>query len=204
MRPLFALLLLGATAPLATVRMRRRDVIAGVGGAISLALSVARAQAQEKVPRIAFLGNSTATLEANLIEPFRDGLRDLGYVEGRTIQIEYRWAEGDYSRFPRLVAELLASDPRVIVTAGTPAATAVAKATKELPCVMIAVGAPEATGLVASLAHPGGNMTGISSIAPELEGKRLALLREVVPQLSRLSVFWNPDFQTRIIPVIRI
>src|SRR5215204_3881855 len=193
MRPLFALLLLGATAPLATVRMRRRDVIAGVGGAISLALSVARAQAQEKVPRIAFLGNSTATLEANLIEPFRDGLRELGYVEGRTIQIEYRWAEGDYSRFPRLVAELLASDPRVIVTAGTPAATAVAKATKELPCVMIAVGAPEATGLVASLAHPGGNMTGISSIAPELEGKRLALLREVVPQLSRLSVFWNPD-----------
>ena len=172
--------------------MRRRDFIAGLGSA-SLALSVAPAQAQENVPRIAFLGNSTATLETNLIGPFRDGLRELGYVEGRTIQIEYRWADGDYSRLPSLVAEILASDPRVIVTAGTPAATAVAKATKVLPCVMIAVGAPEATGLVASLSHPGGNMTGISSIAPELEGKRLALLREVVPQLSRLSVFWNPD-----------
>src|SRR5829696_9583622 len=111
MRPLFALLLLGATAPLATVRMRRRDVIAGLGGAVLLALSVARAQAQEKVPRIAFLGNSTATLEANLIGPFRDGLRDLGYVEGRTILIDYRWAEGDYTRFPTLLAELLALRP---------------------------------------------------------------------------------------------
>ena len=173
--------------------MRRRDFIAGLGSAAPLTLFVAHAQAQEKVPRIAFLGNSTATLEANLVEPFRDGLRELGYVEGRTIQIEYRWADGDYSRFPGLVAELLATDPRVIVTAGTPAAMAVARATKVVPCVMIAVGTPEATGLVASLAHPGGNMTGISSIAPELEGKRLALLREVVPQLSRLSVFWNPD-----------
>ena len=173
--------------------MRRRDFIAGLGSAAPLTLFVAHAQAQERVPRIAFLGNSTATLEANLVEPFRDGLRELGYVEGRTVQIEYRWAEGDYSRFPSLVAELLAGNPSVIVTAGTPAAMAVARATKVVPCVMIAVGTPEATGLVASLAHPGGNMTGISSIAPELEGKRLALLREVVPQLSRLSVLWNPD-----------
>lgn len=172
--------------------MERRRFIALASSAAAWPLG-AVAQAPEKPPRVGFLGNSTAALEANLVGPFRDGLRDLGYVEGRTIQIEYRWAEGDYSRFPALVAELLASDPSVIVTAGTPAVAAVAKATKVVPCVMVAIGAPVESGLIASLAHPGGNLTGITSIAPELEGKRLSLLKEVVPNLSRLSVFWNPD-----------
>jgi putative ABC transport system substrate-binding protein len=139
------------------------------------------------------LGNSTAKLEANLVEPFRQGLRELGYIEGQTIHIDYRWAEGDYSRFPLLIRELVALHPAIIVTAGTPAAKAVADATKTIPCVMVAVGDPVGTGLIKSLAHPAGNLTGLSSIAPELEGKRLALLREVVPKLSRVAVFWNPD-----------
>jgi putative ABC transport system substrate-binding protein len=175
------------------VIVERRRFIALASSAAAAWPLGAVAQVPDKPPRIGFLGNSTAALEANLVGPFREGLRELGYVEGRTIQIDYRWAEGDYSRFPALVAELLASDPSVIVTAGTPAVVAVAEATKVVPCVMIAIGAPVQTGLIASLGHPGGNLTGITSIAPELEGKRLSLLREVVPRLSRLSVFWNPD-----------
>jgi len=150
------------------------------------------AQPAGKVYRIGFLGNSTAALEANLVGPFREGLRDLGYVEGRNVQIEYRWAEGKYERFPELVAELVALKVDVLVTAGTPAALAVKRATVTIPLVMVAVGDPVGTGLVASLARPGGSMTGLTSIAPDLEGKRLELLREAVPKLSRVSVIWNP------------
>jgi putative ABC transport system substrate-binding protein len=152
---------------------------------------VSFAQQLAKVPRIGFLGNSTAALEANLVGPFRDGLRDLGYVEGRNIVIEYRWAEGKYERFPALIAELIALKVDLIVTAGTPASLAVKKATASIPLVMIAVGEPVATGLVASLARPGGNITGLTSIAPEMEGKRLELLREVVPKISHIAVLWN-------------
>ena len=152
----------------------------------------ARAQPAGKVYRIGFLGNSTAALEANLVGPFREGLRDLGYVEGRNVRIEYRWAEGKYERFPELVAELVALKVDVMVTAGTPAALAVKRATVTIPLVMVAVGDPVGTGLVASLARPGGSMTGLTSIAPDLEGKRLELLREAVPKLSRVSVIWNP------------
>jgi putative tryptophan/tyrosine transport system substrate-binding protein len=150
------------------------------------------AQPVGKVYRIGFLGNSTAALEANLVGPFLEGLRDLGYVEGRNVQIEYRWAEGQYERFPELVAELVALKVDVLVTAGTPAALAVKRATVTIPLVMVAVGDPVGTGLVASLARPGGSMTGLTSIAPDLEGKRLELLREAVPKLSRVSVLWNP------------
>ena len=172
---------------------RRRDLLGySIAGAALLVSRAALAQSVV-ISRIAFLGNSTAELETNLVEPFRQGLRELGYIEGRTIHIDYRWAEGDYSRFPALVRELIALHPAIIVTAGTPAATAVAEATKTIPCVMVAVGDPVGTGLIKSLAHPGGNLTGLSSIAPELEGKRLALLREVLPKLSRVAVFWNPD-----------
>jgi putative tryptophan/tyrosine transport system substrate-binding protein len=150
------------------------------------------AQQSGKIPRIGFLGNSTPDLEANLIGPFREGLRDLAYVEGKNIVIEWRWAEGKYERFPALIAELLASTVDLIVTAGTPASLAVKKAAPSTPLVMIAVGDPVGTGLIASLAHPGGNVTGLTSIAADLEGKRLELLREVVPTLSHVAVFWNP------------
>jgi putative ABC transport system substrate-binding protein len=162
--------------------------------ALLLALSLpSRAQPQARVRRIGFLGNSSPALEGNLIGPFREGLRELGYVEGKNLTIEYRWAEGKYERFPTLIAELAASNVEVIVTAGTPASLAVKKATTSIPLVMIAVGDPVGTGLITSLAHPGGNVTGLTSIAADLEGKRLELLREVVPTLSHVAVFWNPD-----------
>jgi putative ABC transport system substrate-binding protein len=171
-------------------QVKRREFITMLGGAATWPV-IGRAQYQGNVARIGFLGNSTAALEANLVEPFRDGLRALGYEEGRNIVIEYRWAEGNYERFPLLVAELLALKVDVIVTAGTPATVALQTGTTSVPLVMVAVGDPIGSGLVASLARPGGNLTGLSSIAPELEGKRLELLREVVPNLSQVAVFFN-------------
>ena len=173
------------------LRMPSRRAFIATATAILVAPLAADAQQAAKVPRIAFLGNSTAALEANLVGPFREGLRDLGYVEGRNILIEYRWAEGKYERFPALIAELIALKVDVIVTAGTPATLAVKKVTTSVPLVMIAVGDPVGTGIVPSLGRPGGNITGLTSIAQDLEGKRLELLREVVPQLSHIAVLWN-------------
>ncbi len=172
--------------------MRRREFITLLGGAAVTWPLAARAQYKGKLPRVGFMGNSTAALEANLVGSFRDGLRELGYEENRNIIIEFRWADGKYERFPALVAELLSAKVDVIVTAGTPATLAVTKATSTVPLVMVAVGDPVGTGIVPSLARPGGNITGLSSIAPDLEGKRLNLLREVVPELSRVAFFLNP------------
>ena len=176
--------------------MNRRAFIGTLAGGLLAAPLAAEAQQAAKVYRIGFLGNSTAALEANLVGPFREGLRELGYVEGRNIVIEYRWAEGQYERFPVLIAELLARKVDVIVTAGTPATQAVKQATTSVPLVMVAVGDPVATGIVASLRRPGGNITGLTSISEDLEGKRLELLREVLPTVSRVAVLWNPDNQT--------
>jgi len=169
--------------------MRRRTFIMLFGSAA--ATWPLASHAQPKIPRIGFMGNSTAALEANLVDAFREGLRELGYEEGRNIAIEYRWADGNYDEFPALVAELIAAKVDAIVTAGTPAALAVKKATTTVPLIMVAVGDPVGTGLVPSLARPGGNLTGLSSIAPDLEGKRLQLLREVVPALSHVAMFIN-------------
>jgi putative ABC transport system substrate-binding protein len=179
--------------------MNRRAFITLLGGAAVAWPLSAHAQQAAKVPRIGFLGNSTAVLETNLVGPFRDGLRDLGYEEGRNIVIEYRWAEGEYERLPALIGELIASKVDVIVTAGTPASLAVKRATSSVPLVMIAVGEPVATGLVASLARPGGNVTGVTSISPEIEGKRLELLREVVPGVSHIAVLWNAASPVQVI-----
>ena len=170
----------------------RRIFVAAVAGGLLSAPLAARAQPAGKLRRIGFLGNSTAALEANLVQPFRDGLRELGYVEGRDVAIEYRWAEGQYERLPALVAELIALKVEVLVTAGTPAALAVKRATTTIPLVMVAVGDPIGTGLVKSLARPGGNLTGLVSIAPDLEGKRLELLSEIVPKLSSVAFLANP------------
>jgi putative tryptophan/tyrosine transport system substrate-binding protein len=150
------------------------------------------AQQPNKIPRIGFLGNSTAALEANLVGPFRKGLREFGYIEGRNILIEYRWAEGKYERFPALIDELVAAKVDVIVTAGTPATQAYQKARLSIPLVMVAVGDPIGTGIVASLNRPGGNITGLTSMSPDLEGKRIELLKEVIPMLSHIAVLWNP------------
>ena len=173
-----------------TTNGRRRLLL--VAGLASL-LAPRYVQAQSAPYRIGFLGNSTPALEANLIGPFRQGLRDLGYVEGRNLVIEWRWAEGNYDRFPKLVAELVAQKVALIVTAGTPASLAVEKTAPTIPLVMVAVGDPVGTGLVKSLSLPGGNATGLTSIAPDLEGKRLELLKEIVPELERVSFLWNPS-----------
>ena len=177
----------------------RRAFITFVGAGLVVAPLTADAQQAAKVARIGFLGNSTAALEANLVGPFREGLREFGYVEGQNILIEYRWAEGQYERFPALIAELLARKVDVIVTAGTPATLAVKRATASVPLVMIAVGDPVGTGIVPSLSHPGGNITGLTSIAQELEGKRLELLREVIPSVSHIAVLWNSASPVQVI-----
>lgn len=153
--------------------------------------SAGHAQPTGKPYRIGFLGNTTEALEANLVGPFREGLRTLGRVEGRDVLIEYRWLEGRYDRLPALIGELLAAKVDVIVTAGTPATLALKKATTTVPVVMIAVGDPVGTGIVPSLGHPGGNITGVTSISTEMDGKRLELLKEVAPGVSHVAVLWN-------------
>ena len=172
-------------------RLARRRFVLG-SGALVLSSLVA-AEPLTKECRVGFLGNSTAVLERDLLGPFRDGLAALGYVEGKNCTLVTRWAAGQYERFPTLVSELVAEKVSVIVTAGTPASLAVKNGAPGIPLVMVAVGDPVATDLVQSLAHPGGNVTGVSSVAPDLEGKRLELLRAVLPGLSRSAVLWNPN-----------
>ena len=149
---------------------------------------VAEAQQPKKVPRIGFLGASSASVLAARIEAFRQGLRDLGYVEGKNIVIEWRSAEGKLDRLPALAAELVHLKVDVIVTTG-PAPTRPAKeATSTIPIVMAFDNDPVGNGFVASLARPGGNITGLFTLAPEISGKQLEVLKEIVPRLSRVAV----------------
>jgi putative ABC transport system substrate-binding protein len=154
-------------------------------------VSLADAQQTGKIPRIGYLiGSSLATNSAR-IEAFRQGLRELEYVEGKNIVIEYRHAEGKYDRLPGLVAELVRLKVDIIVTGGGPATRSAKEATKTIPIVMAQDDDPVASGFVVSLARPGGNITGLATLAPELSGKQLELLKEVVPRLSRVAVFGN-------------
>jgi ABC-type uncharacterized transport system substrate-binding protein len=178
--------------------MNRRSVITLLGGAAAWPVA-ARAQQGGKIPRVGFMGNSTEALETNLIGPFREGLREHGYVEGRNIEIVFRWAEGRYELFPVLITELIAAKVDMIVTAGTPASLAVKDANTSIPLIMIAVGEPVVLGFVASLARPGGNITGLTSISTEIEGKRLELLRELVPNISYIAVLWNAGSPVQVI-----
>jgi putative ABC transport system substrate-binding protein len=141
---------------------------------------------------IGYLGNSSPALESNLVEAFREGLRQLGYVEGRNLILKFEWAEGQQERHPALARALVRLTPDVILTAGTPGTLAAKQATQSIPIVTAIAGDAVATGLVASLARPGGNVTGLSTLAPELDGKRLDLLKEAVPKLSRVAVLRNP------------
>ena len=161
-------------------------------GAMLFALCFsAAAQQPTKVPRIGYLGGASLSAIPERIEAFRQGLRELGYVEGKNIVIEWRWAEGKSDRLPDLAAELVRLKVEFIVTAG-PAATPVAKeATSTIPIVMGVDNDPIGNGFVASLARPGGNITGLSSLAPEISGKQLELLKESVPRLSRVAVLEN-------------
>jgi len=151
----------------------------------------AEAQQAGRTVTIGYLGNSSPALESNVVEAFREGLRQLGYVEGRNLIITYQWAGGQQERFAVLAAELVRLKPDVILTSGTPGTLAAKQATQSIPIVTVA-GDLVAAGLVSSLAKPGGNVTGLSALTPELEGKRLELLKEVVPKLSRVAVLLNP------------
>ncbi len=172
--------------------MNRRTFLCGLAlGTLALPLA-AEAQQAGKVYRIGYLGTSSPSLEPHYVEAFRQKLRDLGYIEGQNSVIEYRWAEGQDDRLPGLAAELVRLKADVIVTTGTPGTLAAKQATKTIPIVMASSGNPVQSGLVASLNRPGGNVTGLSIFAPELEGKRLELLKEAVPRLSRVALLWNP------------
>jgi len=167
----------------------KKKIIVHVLCAILLVLcgSVA-AQQPKKIPRIGFLGAAYASTNAARMEGFRQGLRELGYAEGRNIIIEYRWAEGKAARLPALANELVGLNVAVIVTAGPAATRPARETTSTVPIVMAFDNDPVGSGFVASLARPGGNTTGLSALAPELSGKRLELLTEVVPKLPRVAV----------------
>ena len=149
----------------------------------------AEAQQPTKVPRIGYLVGASLSAVSARIEAFRQGLRELGYVEGKNIVIEYRYAEGKLDRLPALAAELVRLKVDVIVATGPPSTRAAKEATATIPIVMAQDSDPVGTGFVASLARPGGNITGLATLAPELSGKRLELLKEIVPKLSRVAVF---------------
>ena len=155
----------------------------------------ASAQAQPtKIPRIGFLIATSPSANPARIEAFRQGLRELGYVEGKNIVIEWRYAEGKNDRLPALASELVRLKVDILVSAGPQTTRPLKEATKTIPIVMGFDTDPVANGFVASLAQPGGNITGLSALAPELSGKRLELLKEVVPQLSRVTVIGSSTF----------
>jgi putative ABC transport system substrate-binding protein len=173
--------------------MDRRTFLAGTGAVLLAVPLAAEAQQAAKVPRVGILAGSPA---ANpLREAFLQGLRDLGYVEGRTVVIEYRFDEGKFERLPALVAELVALEVDVILAGSTPAALAAKQATRTLPIVFAATPDPVSSGLVTSLARPGGNVTGLSLLAPELVGKRLEQLTQAVPGVTRVAALWQPGGQ---------
>jgi putative tryptophan/tyrosine transport system substrate-binding protein len=172
--------------------MTRKAMVVWLVGLALAPFRLAAAQQPKKVPQIGFLSSSSPSAVSARLEAFRQGLRELGYVEGKNIIIEYRFAEGMLERLPDLTAELVSLKVQVIVALANTGAVAAKHATQAIPIVIEAVGDPVATGLVASLARPGGNITGLSTLSPELSGKRLELLKEVLPTASRVAILWNP------------
>jgi len=173
------------------IQNRKWGGIVAFSVAFAMCGAVAEAQQPKKAPRIGFLwaGTGSNPLSAPRHDAFRQGLRDLGYVEGKNIVIESRFAEGKPDRYPGLAAELVRLKVDVIVTSGPAATHAAKEATNTIPIVMANDADPVGTGIVASLARPGGNITGLSSLAPEISGKHLELLKETIPRLSRVAVF---------------
>jgi putative ABC transport system substrate-binding protein len=172
--------------------VHRRTFLAGTGAVFLASLLTAEAQEAPRVPRVGYLFSFTPAEGRHLWEACRQGLRELGYVEGRNIILEPRWADGQYERLPGLAADLVRLNVDVIVVAATPGSLAVKAATNTIPVVIVAVGEPVKTGLVASLARPGGNVTGLSLLTAELSGKRLDLLGRVLRSLPRVAILMNP------------
>jgi len=173
--------------------MDRRAFIGRVAGGVLAAPLAAFAQQAGKIARIGFLGATSASGYAKQLDGFRLGLRDFGYMEGKNIVLEYRWAEGNYAQLAELAAELVHSKVDVIVTHGTPGTRAAKGATTTIPIVMAISGDAVATGLVVSLPRPGGNITGSTFFGPELSAKQIELLKEILPRITRVAVLVNPD-----------
>jgi ABC-type uncharacterized transport system substrate-binding protein len=172
----------------------RKAVLSILFVVVLLAVAVvADAQLPKKIPRVGYLASGSRSSDLIRIEAFDQALRERGYIEGENIFVEYRFAEGKLDRLPELAAELVRSKVDVIVTGGGPPTRAAKNATGSIPTVLINISDPVALGFVASLAKPGGNMTGLASMQTGLGGKRLELLREILPQLSRVAVFVNRD-----------
>jgi len=180
----------------------RRQFITLLGGAAAAWPLAVRAQQAGKVPTIGFLGATSASIQSQWVAAFVQRLHELGWIDGRNIAIEYRWGEGRAERFAEITAEFVRLKVDVIVTSGTPLILAAKQVTSVIPIVFAAAGDPVGTGLVASLARPGGNVTGLSNQGNDLASKRLELLREVVPGLRRLAIMGNVDNPT-IVPEMR-
>jgi putative ABC transport system substrate-binding protein len=177
--------------------MRRRKFIILLGGAVASPLA-ARAQQPSRVPRIGFLFYGAPELALE-IDAFRQGLRELGYVEGQNINVEYRFARGQVGKLPELAAELARLKVEVIVSPTTPASMAAKQATSTIPIVIAGVADPVGAGLVTNFRRPGGNITGLASISAELGGKRLELLKGIVPDALRVGVLYNPDDRSNVL-----
>jgi putative ABC transport system substrate-binding protein len=177
---------------LAGAKMRRRDFIMLLGGSAAWPLA-AHAQQPAKLPTIGLLSSSTSATTGQLITAFVQRLRELGWIEGRTINIEYRWTQGSRERATEIAAQFVRLNVDVIVTAGTPLVMAARHATAVIPIVFANAADPIGSGLVASLARPGGNVTGLSNQQSDSSTKRLALLREVIPNLRRVGFIGNTD-----------
>jgi len=179
--------------------VRRREVITVIGGAAAWPFA-ARAQ-QPTMPVIGFLNSGAAEALQSLVAAFRQGLSESGYVEGQNLGIEYRWANGDYNKLPRLAAELVGRHVSAILAGALPAVVAAKAATTTIPIVFTSGGNPVELGLVSSLSHPGGNVTGVSFLTNELGGKRLELLRELIPTAAYVGFLVNPtrpSFQSEV------
>ncbi len=174
-------------------KIRRTLILAAAAVPVLAWAGAVRAQAPAKIRRIGFLSPWAPSDAALWHRAFRVGLSDLGWVEGKNISVEYRYAEGRSDRLPDLAADLVRLKVEVIVASATSDALAAQKATRAIPIVLVAAADPVASGLVESLARPGGNITGLSQMSMELGGKRLELLKEIVPKLSRVAVLWNPQ-----------
>ena len=171
--------------------MRRRDVLAVLGSGLLAHPTAARAQ-QGSIPVIGFLNGASAELSANYVRPFREGLAEIGYVEGQNVRIEFRWADGRYGALPHLAADLVGQGVDVIAATSTPAGLPAKAATSTIPIVFVTGSDPVEQGLVPNLNHPGGNITGITTLAVELGQKRMELMREVVATASLFGVLVNP------------
>src|SRR5262245_57770751 len=181
-----------------SAKMKRREFVALLGGGEAGWPVAARAQQLAKVPTIGFLGSATPSAWREWVAAFVQRLHELGWIEGRNVAIEYRWAEGREERYAAIADEFVRLKVNVIVTSGA-AVVAAKQATSAIPIVFGVANDPLTTGLVASLAHPGGNVTGLSLLAPELVGKRVELLREVIPNLRRVAFMGNVDYPASVL-----